>query len=402
MNKKNDPSPATYPSETEPGDDMRATGSAGLLRSFFPLHPGEFAELWDAGRHPMVFDRHRARFILSRAQLMATLFSVLTPLWIPLDMLVFPRAAWQPLALGRIIASAAFALLALSCRRATTLKQAYAVLAALFFIPAVFFLFSHSVLWGVSLSRLGATMASGYAFLPFVMVAGLSIFPLTVLELTLLALPLLAIAGIPVLEQNAFMMPTFNAVAVLWLLVLVTAVGSLSAVSQLQLLRTMFASSVIDPLTGVLNRRSGIELIALQFALARRHGYPLAIAFMDLDDFKQVNDSAGHDGGDRLLEQTAQAWRRALRKSDTILRWGGEEFILLLPYTDCAQAERLVRSHLPALKRPDGKPLTYSIGIAEWSSDTQAHWQPLVALADQRMYQAKTTGKARIVACAHA
>ncbi|MDE2090019.1 MAG: GGDEF domain-containing protein, partial [Gammaproteobacteria bacterium] len=275
----------------------------------------------------------------------------------------------------------------------------YAALAALFFIPAVFFLFSHAVLWGVPLSRIGATMASGYAFLPFVMVAGLSIFPLTVLELAVLALPLLAVAGIPVAERHAFMMPAFNAMAVLWLLVLVAAVGSLSAVSQLQLLRTLFATSVIDPLTGVFNRGSGAELIALQFALARRHGYPLALAFVDLDDFKQINDTAGHDSGDRLLEQTAQAWRTALRKSDAILRWGGEEFILLLPYADCAQAEHLVRSRLPALQRPDGKPLTYSIGIAEWSADGLTHWQPLVALADQRMYQAKAAGKARIVTC---
>lgn len=384
--------------ETEPANRRRTVGWMNLLSGFFPLDPGEFAELLDAGRHSIVFDRHRARLVLSRARLMAALFAVLTPLWIPLDVLVFPRAAWQPLALGRLAASAAFTALAWYCRRAAALKQAYAALAILFFIPSVFFLFSHAVLWGVPLSPIGATMASGYAFLPFVMVAGLSIFPLTVLELAVFALPLLAVAGIPVVERHAFMMPTFNAVAVLWLLVLVAAVGSLSAVSQLQLLRTLFARSVIDPLTGVFNRRSGEELIALQLALARRHGYPLALAFVDLDDFKQVNDTAGHAAGDRLLEQTAQAWRTALRKSDAILRWGGEEFILLLPYADGPQAEHLVR-RLPTLQRPDGKPLTYSIGIAEWSADGIAHWPPLVALADRRMYQAKAAGKARIVAC---
>jgi len=131
-------------------------------------------------------------------------------------------------------------------------------------------------------------------------------------------------------------------------------------------------------LTGVFNRRSGTELVALQLALARRHRYPLALVFVDLDDFKQVNDTAGHAAGDRLLAQTAQGWHVALRESDAILRWGGEEFILLLPHTDCAQAAQLIRSRSPALRRPDGMPLTYSIGIAEWLADRVTNWHSLV------------------------
>lgn len=131
---------------------------------------------------------------------------------------------------------------------------------------------------------------------------------------------------------------------------------------------------------------------------ARRHGYPLAIAFLDLDDFKQVNDTAGHESRDRLLKEAAQAWHSSLRKSDAILRWGGEEFLLVLPYTDCTQAEHLVHHRQPALHRPDGKPLTFSVGIAEWRADDVTGWRALGALADERMYQAKIAGKARIVA----
>ncbi len=149
-------------------------------------------------------------------------------------------------------------------------------------------------------------MANGYAFLPFMIMAGLSIFPLTARELSALALPLLVVFAIPVVDHDAFMMPTLDAAAILWLLALVGAVGGLSAISQLQILRSLFATSVIDPLTGALNRGSGNELIALQFALAQRHGYPLTLAFVDLDDFKRVNDTAGHENGDRLLKEAAQ------------------------------------------------------------------------------------------------
>ena len=120
---------------------------------------------------------------------------------------------------------------------------------------------------------------------------------------------------------------------------------------------------------------------------------------MDIDDFKSINDTAGHARGDQVLAQTARAWRAALRKGDAILRWGGDEFIVLLPHTHCAQAEDLVRQRLPALFRPDGTPLTYSIGIVERLADNLTHWESLVALADQRMYEAKVSGKAHIVGC---
>ncbi len=349
---------------TRSADTGRPAGRPHFLASFFPIPPNTLTDLAKTGRHTVMFGHHRAHLILSRVRLMAMLFATLTPLWIPFDVLVFPQSVWRALIFGRLVSNADFLALGLRCRHATTLKTAYVALGALFFIGSALFLFAHAVLAGVSLSRSGATIASSYAFLPFVIMAGLSLFPLTLLELGALALPLLMVFSIPVVERSAFMVPTFDATAILWLLTLVAAVGGLSAVSQLQILHSLFATSVIDPLTGVFNRGSGTELIALQVALAQRQGYPLAIAFLDLDDFKQVNDGAGHESGDKLLKETAQSWRAALRKSDAVLRWGGEEFLLVLPYTDCPCAERLLRHRLPALQRPDGKPLTFSIGIA--------------------------------------
>ena len=386
--------------ETGPADGDPIAGWVRFLYGFFPMHPGALADLLNARQHPMMFDHQRARLILSRVRLMAMLFAILTPLWIPMDALVFPESIWRPLALGRIVASVGLTVLAMRSRHATRLKQAHGALALLFLIPAALYLFARAVLAHAPLDPFGTVMANGYAFLPFMIMAGLSIFPLTARELSALALPLLVVFAIPVVDHDAFMMPTLDAAAILWLLALVGAVGGLSAISQLQILRSLFATSVIDPLTGALNRGSGNELIALQFALAQRHGYPLALAFVDLDDFKQVNDTAGHESGDRLLKEAAQAWHATLRKSDALLRWGGEEFVLVLPYTDCQRADHLIRHRLPALPRPDGTPLTFSIGITEWRADGVTRWQALVALADERMYQAKALGKNRIVACA--
>ncbi len=375
----------------------RAANRLRLPDDFLCPLLGAFLELGNTDKHSVMVDRHRARFILSRVRVIATLFAVLTPLWIPLDILMFPRAVWQLLALGRLVVGIALAALAVWSRHPASLKRAYAALATLFFLPLLFFLFAQVILRGAPAKSVDATEV--YAFLPFVLAGGLSIFPLTVLELTGLALPLLAVASLPVIEKPVFLTPAFNAVGALWLLVLVTGVCGLSAVSQLQVLLTLLAQSTHDPVTGALNRGSGTELMEWQLMMARRHGYPLSLVFMDLDDFKSINDTVGHARGDQLLAETARAWRKALRNGDAILRWGGEEFIVLLPHASCAQAEDLVRRRLPTLARPDGTPLTYSVGIAEYSADDLTHWESLVALADQRMYEAKASGKARIVGC---
>ncbi|MDE3022946.1 MAG: diguanylate cyclase [Pseudomonadota bacterium] len=347
-----------------------------------------------------VFKQQRDTLIMTRTRFMAYLFALLTPLWIPVDMLVFPRTVWIRLALGRLVASAAFiGLVVLYCHHTATLRRSHLALAGLFFIPSIFFLFSHVVLLGVVMNSTGMIVASSYAFLPFVMVAGISIFPLTILECLAYVLPLLVISLLPMVMPHAYMIPNFKAIAVIWLLILVAGVGIMSSISQLQLMKNLFMRSTLDPLTGVFNRRNGMEMLALQLALARRHHFPLAVVFVDLDNFKQINDTWGHDIGDQVLVQVAQSWQDVLRESDTILRWGGEEFLLLLPHTDGKQAEAIVRNRCPAIKKPDDTIQTYSMGVAEWLVDKVTQGTALVKLADQRMYQAKIKGKNRIVGC---
>ncbi len=370
-----------------------------LSGSFFSVKRNEFADLVSADQHSAVFESQRSAFILLRIRLMASLFAVLTPLWIPVDMLVFTHVAWVNLAFGRIVASFAFTGLVFYCRRAISFKHAYWALVILFSIPSLFFLFSHLILSNTLMSKTGMIAASSYAFLPFVMVAGISIFPLTIRESIAFVLPLLLISSLPMITSHTYMIPNFKAIAVFWLLILVATVGILSSISQLQLMHNLFTQSVIDPLTGVFNRRSGIEMIALQLALARRRHYPLALVFVDLDNFKQINDNHGHDAGDQLLVQVADAWQETLRSSDIILRWGGEEFVFLLPHTNGKGAEEFIRERCPAVQKPDATIQTYSFGVAEWLTDNITHGSALVSLADQRMYQAKIQGKNCIVGC---
>ncbi|MGZ5040365.1 MAG: GGDEF domain-containing protein, partial [Usitatibacter sp.] len=185
----------------------------------------------------------------------------------------------------------------------------------------------------------------------------------------------------------------------LWLLVLIAGAAGFAAASQLKLLVALVDEAVRDPLTGCLRRESGAELLEMQFSLARRRNAPLAVLFADLDRFKAVNDAFGHEAGDRVLATAATALREIARDSDVVIRWGGEEFVMVLPETTSTDAvtliQRLRAGTLGAF--PDGRPTTVSIGVAESRADGAPDAAELVALADHRMYLAKQAGRDRYV-----
>lgn len=351
--------------------------------------------------HAPLLARRRAEMIISRVRMVAALFALLTPLWIVVDVLVFTWPVSIMLAVGRLVTSLAFGLLALSHRKSTKMADAYRALAMMFGIPTLFFIYSHPLLSHFHMVGPAAAIAAGYAFLPFVMVAGLSIFPLTAVEATLFALPVLLAEALVALMQIGMLSWTSH-LGAFWLLFLITAVAALAGMSQLSFMISLVGQESHDGLTGCFARASGEELMDIQFHIAARSGAPLAVVFADLDNFKRINDSFGHDAGDRVLIAAAEALRSTLRSGDVLLRWGGEEFAIILPDTDCATAakvvDRLCERGLGS--RPEGGRLTASFGVAERLADCAKDWRQLVEIADQRMYQAKQAGKDRCVGCA--
>jgi diguanylate cyclase (GGDEF)-like protein len=160
-----------------------------------------------------------------------------------------------------------------------------------------------------------------------------------------------------------------------------------------QLLQRLGELARTDDLTGLPNRRAWQELLGRESAGARRSGNPLTVALLDLDRFKQYNDTHGHLAGDRLLVSATAAWRSALRETDVLARWGGDEFVLLLPNCDLRQTEALLdrmRAICPAAP--------FSVGMAE--SDGDRRPETLLALADQELYRAKREGEAPLAAVA--
>jgi diguanylate cyclase (GGDEF)-like protein len=160
-----------------------------------------------------------------------------------------------------------------------------------------------------------------------------------------------------------------------------------------------------DTLTGLDNRRAMRERGYVELKRARRVSEPVSVLLSDLDHFKGINDRHGHEAGDAALVQTARVLRGALRESDALGRWGGEEFIAVLPGTGpegaLEVAERM-RSAMAATAFDFGEGTTISLGVATMSSidDPLSAWDELVREADQNLYRAKREGRNRVVAAA--
>lgn len=156
-----------------------------------------------------------------------------------------------------------------------------------------------------------------------------------------------------------------------------------------------------DPLTGIANRRAFDEALAGRLAEARRSHLPLAIAILDLDHFKKVNDTHGHPAGDAVLKEAVRRWLLAVRGLDLLARMGGEEFGLVLPGADAGRArevaERLRRriEEEPFEVRRKRLAVTVSVGIAIRSAGTATPAR-LIAAADEALYRAKRGGRNRV------
>jgi len=211
------------------------------------------------------------------------------------------------------------------------------------------------------------------------------------------ALPLMAagkVIGVLNLEskrKNAFSQEDLRN-----LMPLAASVGLLLASMKMkQLLREQ---ALLDGLTGAQNRRAMNDIVREEMERARRHDRDLSLVMMDIDEFKVINDRLGHAEGDRVLEGLADLLRASLRASDKIIRYGGDEFLLILPETSRQATELLMerlRSTLETRVTTELGPVHVSVGIASYQGDPEAG--DLVQLADKRMYEEKARHRAHLL-----
>ena len=167
--------------------------------------------------------------------------------------------------------------------------------------------------------------------------------------------------------------------------------------------RTLERLATTDALTGLHNRRYFMERLEDEIARSIRYNTPLACVLMDIDNFKSINDTYGHLQGDLVLKEVSRRAIISIRTNDVVARYGGEEFIVLLPQTDIVGAEthatRLLSSisGKPFKGLPEGVPITVSMGLATITQDNELTADALIKAADDALYEAKRTGKNKLV-----
>lgn len=162
--------------------------------------------------------------------------------------------------------------------------------------------------------------------------------------------------------------------------------------------------SVRDELTGLYNRRHFLHVLQLEWKRASRFKHPLSLLMIDVDHFKKYNDAYGHKEGDRVLKHMGNLLVKTLREVDTLARFGGEEFVVLLPDTDRSGAlavgeklRRVVEAEKFTLSDQNAKPVTISVGVANFPDDVR-ELEDLIDHADIALYDSKDRGRNRVVA----
>jgi diguanylate cyclase (GGDEF)-like protein len=175
------------------------------------------------------------------------------------------------------------------------------------------------------------------------------------------------------------------------------------SLSNLKLRDELRQQAIHDPLTGLFNRRYLDETLPRELYMAQRRNVPLCIVMLDIDGFKQINDSFGHSFGDVLLREFGRILRQRLRKSDISCRYGGDEFVLVLPDSTIADTQERVeqiRIFLRELQVHYGERvldgLTLSAGIVQ-TPDHEVSASELMRMADEAMYAAKQAGRDRSI-----
>lgn len=184
--------------------------------------------------------------------------------------------------------------------------------------------------------------------------------------------------------------------AAAYVAVLAVAMAGLTKLRRTQDLLARLATQ--DQLTTVLNARAFAERLTQELERNRRYPRPLALLYLDLDNFKVINDSHGHQTGDAVLRLVADAMRTTVRQSDVVGRLGGDEFAVLMPETDAPLADAAAKRLATGLRNVfKGTPsVTASIGVVSCTA-TEANTDDLLRRADQAMYDAKRLGKDRVV-----
>lgn len=383
----------TEKSEPAATPEVRASWLDRLMpsRAHFSL-----ADIVSTQHHSADFIETRAEYIALRLRFMVIFFAIAVPLWMPIDFMTLRPEHFTAIAIARCMLAAVLLSIAVFTLRKLSSRQTHALLSLAIIAPTVFYVASILILnQGVA-----ETPMVGYSFMPCIMAAVLGLFPLTLaFGVMLNAAILLAQLGVTAYLGHLISIDTFDK---LWVLLMLVGVSLSIQSGQLLMLLKLYRESTQDPLTGLINRRVLMKRLATDIARNNEEQRPFCILMFDLDRFKRINDNYGHLTGDRVLKTTAQILKEGLRDQDIIARFGGEEFVAVLPDVTSEAAievaERIRQNcHDTRVSAPNDEVIQLSTSVGVTQYETGEAVEAALTRVDECLYTAKEQGRNRVV-----
>lgn len=382
--------PMPAPAEAAPQERSPFDFLTPFVRGFKP------EDIISTRHHSDDFIETRAEYIALRLRFMAIFYAIAVPLWIPFDYLLLRPEHFGPMVIARLLLAGFLLPLGLLTLRRLTSWQVHAVLALTIIGPCVFYAAAMLILnQGVAEPPL-----AGYSFMPFLAIAMLGVFPLTLVwGIALTATVVLVHLGLAA-SQGQLM--TTNTANDLWVFLMIGGISLWIQSGQLLMLLKLYRESTQDPLTGLINRRVLMKRLTAEIAHVSEGKRSFCVLMFDLDRFKRINDNHGHLTGDKVLRTTARLLQDGVREHDIVARFGGEEFVAVLPGSTSeeaiAVAERIrQRCQETTVAAPNGEgiQLSTSVGVTEYEAGEAV--EATLSRVDDSLYKAKELGRNRVI-----
>ncbi len=377
---------------------LAAEAQSHPVREFFTSVVARLmlTDIISARHHSDDFLETRAGYIAVRVRFMAFFYAIAVPLWTPVDYLLFNAEHFYAMLVPKLLLTTVLVPLGLLTLRKRSSTGIHIIFALILLAAGMFYFAS---MWILSRGVAEPPLA-GYSFMPFMMVSMLGIFPLTIGWGIALIAPILLIHLALVAALGQLM--TINTVNMLWVFVTLAGISLWVQSSQLMMLLKLYRESTRDPLTGMINRRVLMKRLHNEMDRVRYGGAGFCLLMFDLDRFKRINDNYGHMMGDHALKITAELLQKGLRQHDIVARFGGEEFVAVLPATSAtaaiAVAERIRGAcYATKVSAPNGDAiqLSTSVGVTEY--ETGEAIELTLNRVDESLYKAKELGRNRVV-----
>jgi diguanylate cyclase (GGDEF)-like protein len=366
-----------------------------LFFSYFSLDKHALNDLMSTKYHSDDFITTRTSYITIRLWFMCMFFSLSVPVFSFFDFIFLPNKEAIYLLSARIVLSISLLMLAQALKMWSLVRTVRIVMPLAFLLPMLFFVTSMLIIKDIPVE----VVPSIFSMMPYFILAMLGLFPLTIsvgfFVIFCIFTPFV-IYNLVLVNKPFWLF--FNDV---WLFMLFAGISLWLQVGQLSMLMKLYRESTVDPLTKLINRR-------VLLRLARRsHEYHevYSVVMFDLDRFKRVNDNYGHAIGDKVLVAVAKVIQKELRATDIIARFGGEEFVAVLPKTKLDDANIIASRVAVAISRQvitlaDGNELSVTASVGVTQRKQAENLDDVLKRADDFLYFAKDNGRNQVI-CDH-